>query len=198
MSNVFNDGEPMIAVAVSPTEKPKSRKTRSKPRGEVLTQPDVTPTPTPVMRAVIGSDRYGLTITDNRIRLSAVLKQNRSVTVFTGDNVCVNRTVAHYGAELNDTGVIIDPSCRALIPFGGSIYIPDGYNASVKIAAVNGLTHSLQIVDVDDDAMIAYLKAGVVPVVNLSDVRTFIRDAQVIGSVDMVKRSPFSIGTKFN
>lgn len=183
MSNVFNDGEPMVATA--PVKKTKPRKTASKARSA-----------TPKKTKGVKQDDQVITLTDvvspdlvdikgNCMYVGANLRDGDAITQYTNDNVTTKRPVQYYGAELGGNGVVVDPRVRALLPIGGKLQIPDDYIARVYTTSKSGILKSIDVVQVTPDEMTAYLKAGVIPVVNLSDCREFIERGQVFAMIEI-------------
>lgn len=195
--NLFNDGEPIVAVQTTqaesetaPQKKPRKRRAPAKKK----VQPAQESSDLPVLGIyrmykdvklpTMGTEQAAC------YDVRAYLKMGMTVTVYRADNSKIERSVRTISDEV---GLVLDPGERALMPCGLIFDVPKGY--SVRSHPRSGLSLKQALTLINGEGVIDsdYILEGFMPLVNHSSVRQFVLHEERCCQIEMVKDLVYTI-----
>lgn len=195
--NLFNDGEPIVAVQTTKAEsepatqkKPRKRRAPAKKKA----QPTQESSDLPVLGIyrmykdvklpTMGTEQAAC------YDVRAYLKMGMTVTVYRADNSKIERSVRTISDEV---GLVLDPGERALMPCGLIFDVPKGY--SVRSHPRSGLSLKQALTLINGEGVIDsdYILEGFMPLVNHSSVRQFVLHEERCCQIEMVKDLVYTI-----
>lgn len=195
--NILNNGDPIVAS--EPVRKPP---TKIRGRRKVKSTPPPTPdTPTksmPSLGVYCMHDDVEMphlaTEQSACFDMRAYLKEGSMITVFTSENVKVERKVKVYRAEIGGAGIVLNPGERVLMPTGVIFDIPEGYSVRAHPRSGCSLKEALTLINGEGVIDSDYVEECYMPLVNHSDVRLFIKDGERCAQVEMIENLKYTVG----